>query len=189
MKTLMMALFAMMSVALQSACSDGSSGGGVELKVSGTALSVLDGSPQPNRSFVVLDLSKAGDENKIAEGISDANGGFAIKILGDARNLIVAFGAIENEPRTSGLVSLLESSTVTKTLDNATDIACQAGAQALADGLAAADLNAVRISNLELAAAQVLASQSVDFTDADSVQAAVDQVRSSTMDGAEPPAN
>ncbi|MGJ8669308.1 MAG: hypothetical protein ACSHXK_07475 [Oceanococcus sp.] len=187
MKTIKTALLLLMSVALLSACSDSSSGNGFQFKVSGTALSVVDGSPQANRDFDVIDLAKTGDDKVVADGSSDASGGFAIKILGDSRNLIVEFGATDSEPRTSGLFSLLENSTVTKSLDNATDIACQAGVEALADGLAPTDLDAKRISNLEQAATQVLASQSVDFKDPDSIQNAVDEVRSLTNDGAEPP--
>lgn len=190
MKALKIAVFAALSVLLSSACSDSNSTGSIERKVTGTALSVVDGSPQPNRGFVVLDLSKTGDDQKIAEGTSDASGSFLFKILGDARNLIVAFGPVESEPRTSGLVSLLETAEVSKDLDNATDIACQAGAQALGDGsLVSTDLNAARIANLEAGAQQVLDSQSVDFSDSASVQNAVDQVRASTNDGAQAPSS
>lgn len=168
-------------------CSD-SNGGSLEKKLTGTALSVVDQTPQANRDFVVRDLSKAADEQIIAEGQSDANGSFLVKIIGDATNLIIAFPESNGEPRTSGLASFLEGATVEKDLNSATDIACVAGAQALADeSIISKDLTAQRIANLEAGAQEVLESQSVDFRDSASVQAAVNQVRANTNDGAHAP--
>ena len=179
---------ALLNVVLLAACSSSSGDGALESKITGQAQSVLDGTPQANRDFVVLDLSKTGEDQQIGSGSSDSSGGFEFKITGTATNIIVAFGATANEPRTSGLASFLEQRDVSKNLNNVTDIACQAGAQAVGDSsLVSTDLTAQRIANLELGAAQVLQSQSVDFNNADSVQAAVDQVRSLTNDGAQPP--
>lgn len=154
-------------------------------QVSGIARSVLTDAPQPARSFVVLDLEQPADAAPVANGVTDVNGRFVAE-LASKFNFIV-FGAAGGEPRSSGLVAL-DDRNVTKDLDDVTDIACQAGVTAIrAGGLDPRLMDEERIDNLEAGAAQVLSTGVVDFTNADSVTAAADQVRALTDDGARPP--
>jgi hypothetical protein len=84
----------------------------------------------------------------------------------------------------SGLIPA-ETNSSDKDLNGQTDIACEAGVQAVADGdINGNDLDADRIANLEDAAARFVAT--TDFTDPASVTASATQVRLLTDDGDHP---
>jgi hypothetical protein len=180
---------AALSALLLGACSDDDDN---ERVITGEALSVLNKVAQPNRDFVVVDLAKLADadpdNNVVAQGTSDIEGAFRAKVGLDVDSVLVNFPAVEGEPRTSGLISLIEGNPQRKTLEDFTDIACAAGAGAVGDGsVEASAMDRTRIANLELGAQQVLSEQSVDFNDPDSLGAAVARVREITNDGDNPP--
>lgn len=173
-------------------CSD--SNGQGEQEISGIATSVVTKTPQENRAFVVVDLAKSDnpdtevDETVVASGVSGPLGAFSAKLGLDVNNVFIAFPATDGDPRTSGLFSLVETDAGEKTLEDFTDIACVAGAQIVGEGVVPASLmNAERIDNLEAGAKEVLATQSVDFNDTDSFNAAVQRTRELTADGDNPP--
>lgn len=159
----------------------------------GTALSVLDGSPQPNRAFTVIDLAQPSGSPAatVANGTSSSTGQFSFDVK-SGLHIIVVFPPSGNQPRTSGLFSVDETGNG-KALQNFTDIACQAGATAVGAGaITAAQLDQARINNLEAGAQTVLsehnaANAPVDFTDAQSVSDAANEVRTRTDDGAHGP--
>lgn len=174
------------AAALLSGCSDGDDG--VDVKnVDGVVLSVLNDALQANRDFAVFDLTLPADAEPVVTGTSDSNGAFSFSIKGTA--IFVAFAPIDatGEPRSSGLL-FLGAKNNQKQLEDFTDVACVAGVTAVRSGdLPAAQLTAERIGNLEAGAQQVIAQDGVDFTNADSVNAAAAKVREITEDGAHPP--
>ena len=173
--------------ALLSGCSDDDDG--VDVKnVSGVVLSVLNDSLQADRDFVVFDLNQPADAAPVVTGTSDANGEFSFSLKGTSI-IFVAFTPVEatGEPRSSGLY-FLDAKNSDKQLEDFTDVACVAGVTAVRSGdLPAAQLTAERIANLEAGAQQVIEQDGVDFTNADSVNAAAAKVREITDDGAHPP--
>lgn len=182
-----------LSALMLAAC--GGSGGQSERELSGVALGVISKTVQPDRSFVVVDLAKSDnpdtevDETVVATGVSDALGAFSAKFGLDVSNVFVAFPATDSEPRTSGLFSVLEGDVRGKDLEDFTDIACVAGARIVGEGVVPAlQMDGQRIANLEAGAREVLATQSVDFNDPDSFDAAVQRTRALTSDGSTPPA-
>ncbi|MFA5939641.1 MAG: hypothetical protein WC809_09840 [Sinimarinibacterium sp.] len=168
----------------------GGDGGGVNVKgVTGSVLSVLDGSAQASRPFIVNDLSQPPESAQVSSGTSDSNGQYTFELKGIKGTIYVVFPPNDatGEPRSSGLVYLGERENE-KTLQNFTDVACVAGVTAVLSGdLPVEQLTAERIANLEAAAQQVIAEDGVDFTNADSVNAAAARVRELTNDGANPP--
>jgi hypothetical protein len=158
------------------------------IEVRGVVLSVLDGSEQGTRDFIVSDLSQG--SATIVVGQSDSRSRFSFQLDEVTGPLFVAFPRMDNpaEPRSSGLV-VLDRRNVVKTLRDATDLASVAGLAAVREGdLVVADLSSERIENLELGAQQVIDIGGVDFTNAASVEAAAQHVREITDDGSHPPA-
>ncbi|MEW6166082.1 MAG: hypothetical protein AB1651_00035 [Pseudomonadota bacterium] len=180
---------ALCTAAVLSGCDDDDDDGVDDIKnVTGVVLSVLNGGVQANREFAVFDLAQPADAAPVASGTSDSNGEFSFSLKG-IDIVFVAFPPVEAtaEPRSSGLV-FLDAKNNQKQLEDFTDVACVAGVSAVRDGsIAAAQLDDARIANLEAGAQQVIEQDGVDFTNADSVNAAVAKVREITNDGANPP--
>jgi hypothetical protein len=157
------------------------------IAVQGVVLSVLNGSEQGTRDFIVSDLSQG--SMTIAVGQSDSRSQFSFELDDVNGPIFVAFPRMDNpaEPRSSGLVAL-DRRSIVKTLRDATDLASVAGLAAVRErDLVVADLTSERIENLELGAQQVIDIGGVDFTNAASVEAAAQRVREITDDGARPP--
>ncbi len=176
------------AAALVSAC-----GGGYDdddsIHVSGTVHSVVTDAVQASRDYIVLDADNIAAD-PVASGKSDSNGSYEFNLKGILR-IVIVFPPVStptSDPRSSGLLSLTEGYT-TKPLNDVTDLACQAGVTAITQGaVESEDMDAVRIANLELAAAQVISEDDPDFTNTDEMSAAVQRVRDLTDDGDHPPA-
>ncbi|MGH7320006.1 MAG: hypothetical protein ACRELA_10345 [Candidatus Rokuibacteriota bacterium] len=144
------------------------------------------GAPAANSRVLVLDLEKSGAV--VAEVTTDASGRYGV-VTGIASSAaIVIFAQVGGrEVLVSGLVAPASTGT-SKDFSGATTIACEAGVAAVLDRtITAAQLNAARIRNLELAAQRFV--DTVNFFDlTGSVRPAAEQVRILTNDGAHPPA-
>lgn len=181
------ALFATMLAACGGGDGEGENGRNGLSRVTGVAQSVLNGAPQAARDFQILDLEAPADSEPVATGVTDSNGAFDVLLRRVGLTYIV-FPPSDSvgEPRTSGLISL-DNQQTQKTLNDFTDVACVAGVTAVLSGdLDPALLTQERIDNLESAAAFVIQRDNVDFTDDDSVNAAAQEVRDITNDGANP---
>jgi len=100
------------------------------------------------------------------------------------RPVILSGVAQGSNVRVSGLIPA-EHNNEDKSLNGQTDIACEAGVQAVIDGdIVGNELDAQRIENLEAAAARFVAT--TDFTDPLSVTASANQVRVLTDNGEHP---
>jgi hypothetical protein len=133
--------------------------------------------------FVIIDPDRPDDP--LAAAVSTEDGRFFGIIRKTISVAVILTGAVGNDAiRVSGLIPA-SSNNDGKQLDGRTDIACEAGVQAVIDGDIVGDqLDAERIRNLEDAAARFVAT--TDFTDPASVTAAANQVRQLTDDGARP---
>ena len=176
-------------------CGCGGHGGGVE----GDGLIDLQGvatlPPQvaagkvaaANAPFQVVDFERAPAKQIVASGVTDGNGVYAVSIVQSKVVAVIVTGAV----RVSGLISADESeigkaAEIAKNFDGITDVACQAGVNAIADGsVNPDDFSSERIANLEAAAA--LVSAQVNYFDPNSVNSAAEVVRDLTNDGATPP--
>jgi len=140
-----------------------------------------------NAPFQVIDFERAPAKQLVASGVTDANGVYAVQIVQSKVVAVIVTGAV----RVSGLISADESeigkvADIAKDFDGITDVACQAGVNAISDGsVNPDDFSAERIDNLEAGAALIAAQ--VNYFDPNSVNAAAEQVRDLTDDGAHAP--
>ncbi len=141
----------------------------------------LGGGPVANAPVELLDFEKGGAVT--ATTTSDANGNYGLVAdVPTSAAIVVAGRAV-----ISGLIAP-DTTGSFKNFDGATTIACFAGLSAVLTNrtISAAQLNAVRIRNLELGAQRFVGT--VNFLDvAGSVIPAGEQVRILTNDGANPP--
>ena len=133
--------------------------------------------------FIIIDPDRPNDP--LSSDVSTSSGHFFGIIRKTVSVAVILTGVVNGQTiRVSGLLAA-EENNVDKQLNGQTDIACEAGVQAVIDGdIAGNDLDAERIANLEDAAARFV--DDVDFTDPASVTAAAAQVRALTDDGEHP---
>ncbi len=166
-------------------CGGGGNGGSNKVTVSGDAFypPANGGDPVRNVRFIIIDPDRPDDP--LATDDSTLVGRYFGVIRKTVSVAVILFGAVDDEAiRVSGLIPA-ESNNNGKQLDGQTDIACEAGVQAVIDGdIIGNDLDAERIQNLEDAAARFVAT--TDFTDPLSVTAAANQVRALTNNGEHP---
>ena len=167
-------------------CGNDGSGSSNRVNVGGNANFPVENGGQAvvDSPFVIVDPRRV-DEPLTAD-VTTSEGRFFGIVRKTVSVAVIVTGVVGNDTiRVSGLLAA-ESNNVDKQLDGQTDIACEAGVEAVQDGsIDADDLGPTRIANLE-AAAQLLVA-ATDFTDPAAVSAAADQVRVITDDGAHPP--
>lgn len=166
-------------------CGGGGSGSSNRVTVSGDAnFPVANGGQAVSDApFVIIDPDRPNDP--LLSDVSTSTGRFFGIIRKTVSVAVILNGIVGNDAiRVSGLLDA-ESNNTTKQLDGQTDIACEAGVQAVIDGaITGNDLDLERIQNLEAAAARFVAT--TDFTNPASVTASAQQVRVLTDDGAHP---
>jgi len=166
-------------------CGGGGSGSSNRVTVTGDANFPVanGGGAVGNTRFVIIDPDRPNDP--LASDISTAVGHFFGIIRKTVSVAVILSGNVGGDDiRVSGLIPA-ESNNNGKQLDGQTDIACEAGVQAVIDGdIVGNELDAQRIANLEDAAARFVAT--TDFTDPLSVTASANQVRVLTDNGEHP---
>jgi hypothetical protein len=166
-------------------CGSGGAGSSNRVTVSGDAnFPVANGGQAvADTPFTIIDPDRPNDP--LSSDVSTGTGRFFGIIRKTVSVAVILTGTVQGESiRISGLLTA-ESNNTTKHLDGQTDIGCDAGVSAVADGaITGDDLDAERIQNLEDAAARFVAT--TDFTDPASVNASVLQVRALTDNGAHP---
>ena len=166
-------------------CGGGGGGSSNRVTVSGDANFpvALGGQAVANTPFVIIDPERPTDP--LLSNISTGNGHFFGIIRKTISVAVILSGTVNGKAvRVSGLLDA-EHNNTTKQLDGQTDIACEAGVQAVIDGeIGGDDLGPNHIANLEDAAARFVAQ--TDFTNPASVTAAANQVRALTDNGAHP---
>lgn len=178
-------LGAVVTLGLVIGCGGGGAGSSNKVSVAGQANypGSLGGGPVANSQFIIFEPDQPNDPQQNAVttdtgryyGIIRKTTSIAVLINGNVNGKAV---------RVSGLIPAEENSE-TKTLDGQTDIACEAGVQAVLDGdLEPNELGPDHIANLENAAARFVPT--TDFTNPASVTASANQVRALTDDGAHP---
>jgi hypothetical protein len=182
-------LFRVLGAALALSTVVGGCGGGAgssnRVTVSGDANYPVanGGQAVANAPFVIIDPDDQNDP--LASDVSTASGHFFGIIRKTVSVAVALNGSVQGQSiRVSGLLDA-ESNNATKQLDGQTDIACEAGLAAVADGsITGSELDSERIQNLEGAAVRFVPT--TDFTDPASVIASARQVRILTDDGAHP---
>jgi hypothetical protein len=141
------------------------------------------GGPVSDAPFVIIDPDRPNDP--LSSDVSTSVGHFFGIIRKTVSVAVILTGTVQGQSiRVSGLLDATGNNT-DKQLDGQTDIACEAGVQAVIDGdIQGNELDRRRIDNLEDAAARFV--DDTDFTDPASVTAAAAQVRALTDDGAHP---
>lgn len=166
-------------------CGGGGAGSSNRVTISGDANYPVanGGGAVSNAPFVIIDPDRPNEP--LASDVSTAVGHFFGIIRKTVSVAVALNGSVQGQKiRVSGLFDA-ESNNTTKRLDGQTDIACEAGLSAVADGsITGNDLDSERIQNLEGAAARFVPT--TDFTDPASVIASALQVRALTDDGAHP---
>jgi len=170
---------------LVTGCGDGGNGGSNRVSVSGSANfpNSVGGGDVSGAPFVIIDPDRPNDP--LTSGVSTGDGRYFGIIRKTISVAVILTGVAQgSNVRVSGLIPADHNSTE-KSLDGQTDIACEAGVQAVIDGdITGNDLDADRIANLENAAARFVAT--TNFKDPTSVTAAANQVRALTDDGDHP---
>lgn len=166
-------------------CGGGGNGSSNRVTVDGTANYPVanGGAPVVNAAFVIIDPDRPNDP--LSSDVSTDLGHF-FGIIRKTRSVaVILSGSVGGDGiRVSGLIPA-ESNNDGKRLDGQTDIACEAGVQAVIDGdITGDDLDAQRIAILEAAAARFVAT--TDFTDPASVTSSANQVRALTDNGEHP---
>ena len=178
-------LGAVVAFGLVLGCGNDGAGSSNKVSVSGNANypGSLGGGPVTDAEFIIFEPDEPNDPQQRA--VTTADGRYYGIVRKTASVAVLINGSVNGQDvRVSGLIPS-ESNNDTKTLNGQTDIACEAGVQAVLDGdLAAEDLGPQHIANLENAAARFVAT--TDFTNPVSVTAAANQVRALTDDGAHP---
>lgn len=133
--------------------------------------------------FVILDPDRPSDP--LTSDVTTSEGRFFGIVRKTVSVAVIVTGIVNGDTiRVAGLLAA-SSNNVDKQLDGQTDIACEAGLNAVIDGsIAGEDLGPNRIANLEAAALRFVVT--TDFTDPAAVTAAANQVRALTDDGAHP---
>jgi hypothetical protein len=166
-------------------CGGGGSGSSNRVTVSGSAnFPVANGGQAVAQApFVIIDPDRPNDP--LSSDVSTGAGQFFGIIRKTVSVAVILTGTVQGDTiRVSGLLDA-ENNNTTKQLDGQTDIACEAGVQAVIDGdIEGDDLDLFRIQNLEDAAARFVAT--TDFTNPASVTASANQVRALTNNGAHP---
>lgn len=166
-------------------CGGGGSGSSNRVTVGGDARFPVanGGGPVADAPFIIIDPARPNDP--LSSDVSTSAGHFFGIIRKTTSVAVILTGVVQGKTiRVSGLLDANENN-VDKQLDGQTDIACEAGVQAVIDGdIDEDDLDAERIANLEDAAADLV--DDTDFTNPASVTAAAAQVRARTNDGAHP---
>jgi len=111
-------------------------------------------------------------------GMTDENGNYDVTLEPQQVAAIVINGEIDGAPiRVSGLVNATRD-TVAKNFDTVTDVACQAGLDAIVDGtIPPSQFDEQFVGQLETAAAEFLSNNVVNFLDPNSVTNAANSVR------------
>lgn len=171
-------------------CGGGGSGSSNRVSIGGNANypASLGGGPVTNSDFIIIDPTRAdvnGSDDPLSSAVTTDTGRFFGIIRKTVSVAVIIAGSVDGQPvRVSGLVPS-QSNNDGKQLDGATDIACEAGVQAVVDGdIRGNDLGAQRIANLESAAVRFVAT--TDFTDPASVTRSANEVRVLTDNGAHP---
>jgi hypothetical protein len=166
-------------------CGGGGAGSSNRVTVTGDANFPVanGGGAVSNAGFVIIDPDRPNDP--LASDISTDVGHFFGIIRKTVSVAVILSGNVAGDDiRVSGLIPA-ESNNNGKQLDGQTDIACEAGVQAVIDGdIGGDELDAQRIANLEEAAARFVAT--TDFTNPASVTASANQVRALTDNGEHP---
>jgi hypothetical protein len=157
----------------------------------GRALAPGDGEPVPlaDDTVVLLTYDDEGNLVMAEVGTTDENGEFKVDVETQAVVALVVNGTTDDGMTDiSGLFNPEAGIRFEKVLDAATSIACVAGLSAIGDGsIAAEQLNEARVQNLEDASEDYIADNpDFDYYDASDRMDAVDAVRNSTNDGANP---
>jgi hypothetical protein len=145
--------------------------------------------PLANETVVLLTYDDQGNIVTAEVGTTDENGVFRVEVEAQAVVALVVDGMTdEGMTEISGLYNPEAGMEVEKIFDEGTSIACVAGLTAIGDGsITEEELDDTRVANLERAAdGYIAANPDFDFYDADDRAAAVDAVRTSTNDGANP---
>jgi hypothetical protein len=145
----------------------------------------LGGGPVARAPVVAIDVASPGVT--IPQGQTDNVGRYRVDLAVGGTLAILVLGLLQgSQVRVSGLLNPSQQG-LAKDFNGTTDIACEAGLTAVADGsVPAGQLGAGRIRNLELAAGQIAGG--VNFFDPAQVTAAANRVRQLTNNGANPPA-
>jgi hypothetical protein len=170
---------------LVTGCGGGGNGSSNRVSVSGNANfpNSVGGDPVADAPFIIIDPDRP-DEPLVSD-VSTGDGRYFGIIRKTVSVAVLLTGIVQGKSvRVSGLIPA-ETNSTEKLLNGQTDIACEAGVQAVIDGdITGNDLDADRIANLEDAAARFEAT--TDFTNPASVTAAANQVRALTDDGDHP---
>ncbi len=170
---------------LVAGCGGGGAGSSNRVTISGAAtFPVANGGQEVSSSpFIIIDPDRPNDP--LVTDVTTNDGRYFGILRKTVSVAVIISGAVSGKGiRVSGLI-LASSNDNGKQLDGHTDIACEAGVQAVIDGdIAGNDLDAQRIQNLEDAAVRFVAT--TDFTNPASVTASANQVRALTDDGAHP---
>ena len=162
------------------------------------------GAPVANTGFVVSNLEQPNASSptrfqSIGSGTTDSTGKYQSTVPQTSAALVIANGSQPSGPQQNKIVPVsglmnLNQDTLSKNFDGTTTIACFAGWSAILDGptnggITAQQLTAQRISNLESAAAPLVAT--TDFTNLDptvpnSLLFSANRVRVLTDNGAHP---
>jgi hypothetical protein len=164
-------------------CGGNGAGSSNRVTVSGAAVfpERNGGDPVADAGFSIIDPDRPTDP--LSDGTTTVDGRYFGVIRKTTSVAVIINGTTGGDKiRVSGLIPA-EANDNGKQLDGHTDIACEAGVAAVADGsITGEELDAQRIQNLEDAAAKLVAG--VDFTNPAAVTAAANQVRALTDDGA-----
>jgi hypothetical protein len=158
----------------------------------GRVLAPESGQPVPlaNETVVLLTYDEEGNIVTAEVGTTDENGEFKVDVEAQAVVALVVSGMTDDgTAEISGLYNPEAGLVLEKVLDQATSIACVAGLTAVGDdSITQEQLDQERVDNLEDGAdAYIEANPDFDFYDARQRDAAVEAVRTSTDDGANPP--
>ncbi|MCC6848133.1 MAG: hypothetical protein IT294_06485 [Deltaproteobacteria bacterium] len=178
-------LGAVLALGLIVGCGGGGGGSSNRVSIGGTANypGSLGGGSVDNADFIIINPDRPSDP--LASDVTTDVGRFFGIIRKTISVAVIVSGRVDGQPvRVSGLLAAEENND-DKQLDGQTDIACEAGVQAVIDGeIDGGDLGPRRIANLEDAAARFVTT--TDFTDPASVTAAANQVRALTDNGDHP---
>lgn len=160
------------------------------------------GTPVANTQFVVVDFEQPNPSDSsgsgfqtIGSGITDPTGKYQSTVPRTSAAAVIAGGPQPSGPQQNKIVPVsglmnLNQDTASKDFNGATAIACFAGAGAVGDRqITPQQLNAQRISNLESAAAPLVATTnflSLDPNVPNSLIASANRVRQLTDNGAHP---
>lgn len=170
---------------LATGCGGGGNGSSNRVSVSGTANfpNANGGGEVARAPFIIIDPDRPDDP--VVSDVSTSDGRYFGIIRKTVSVAVLLTGVAQGDRiRVSGLIPA-ETNSTDKNLNGQTDIACEAGVQAVADGeINGNDLDEQRIANLENAAARFVAT--TDFTNPASVTASANQVRVLTNNGDHP---